>query len=381
MTTPSVHGALLLTQLCWGSAAVVNKLGLTGAGISPLVFALIREACASPILILLLLVARRGKNDGGGKVINEDAEKVDSSSSEEVETKHRPCKKTILRILPGIFIFTDQLCSLTGTMLADPVSAAAWQPSQVVFTLMISVCLRMENCSVWKILSMLLTVAGALCLVFLSGHNDSGQSEDEHSNHFAGQVFFLLNCLASSLEVIVWRKLLSHASNDMAHFAVMAESYLIAACCMAVACVSVSFSPKLVDFLCPKCNGDPWHVPPSALLSITYSVIFQTIIAYLAQAWALRYAPASLASLYATAQPIMAAAVTILLLVVGLNPGGVLGYPGFEMVGAFFIITGLIVAEFGSRKAADSSSKGVTHNDSSETEDEEGSASDSVCNA
>merc|ERR1711933_591136 len=98
------------------------------------------------------------------------------------------------------------------------------------------------------------------------------------------------------------------------------------------------------------CEGDPWHVPPSALWSIGYSVVFQTIVAYCAQAWALRFAPASLASFYATVQPIMAAAVTCGLLLVGVNPGGALRYPSWELFGALLIIAGLLVAEFGGRR-------------------------------
>mmetsp|Transcript_89551 Transcript_89551/g.187086 ORF Transcript_89551/g.187086 Transcript_89551/m.187086 type:complete len:378 (+) Transcript_89551:242-1375(+) len=348
MTAPSVHGALLLTQLCWGSAAVVNKLGLSGAGISPLLFALIRELTATPLLILLLLWGRRQRNRGRRE--RNEAPKVEQ----------RSCSRIVLRILPGFFIFVDQLCSLTGVTLADGVTGAAWQPSQVVFTLMISVCLGMEILTPWKVISMLLTVAGALCLVFLGGHE--GGAETGKDYYLVGQLFFCFNCLASSMEVIVWRKLLStNEGEEGSHFAVMAESYLVAACFMVVANVFLSFSPAAVDFLCPKCNGDPWHVPGRALYAITYSVIFQTIIAYVCQAWALRFAPASLASLYATAQPIMAALVTVLLLIIGFNPSNLLHWPGLENVGAFFIIAGLLVAEYGSRRnAGDLAQQGAT---------------------
>mmetsp|Transcript_170688 Transcript_170688/g.542298 ORF Transcript_170688/g.542298 Transcript_170688/m.542298 type:complete len:176 (-) Transcript_170688:108-635(-) len=119
---------------------------------------------------------------------------------------------------------------------------------------------------------------------------------------------------------------------------------------MILANVFVGFVPSVIDFVCPKCNGDPWHVPPSALYAIAFSVVFQTIVAYCAQAWALRYAPASLASLYATAQPIMAALVTCTFLLVGFNPSDLLHWPGRENIGAAFIIAGLLVAEYGSRQ-------------------------------
>lgn len=343
MTSSAVHGALLLTQFCWGSAAVVNKIGLSGAGISPLLFALIREVSAAPLLLLLLCFSKRHNQRGAtaqGLDLTEDGQAMDVK-------KVKP--RWILRLLPGLFIFLDQMCSLTGVRLAGPVAAAAWQPSQVVFTVIIGVCLRMEKCTGWKGASVILTVAGTLCLSFLHAGNQE-ETTTEDRDYYIGQVCFLVNCLSSSLEVILWRLLLCNASSDVAHLAVMAESYLVSACFMAIACVLSSLSPGLVDFLCPKCDGNPWHVPFEALWAIAYSVIFQTMVAYVAQAWALRYAPASLASFYATAQPIMAAFVTCSLLIIGCNPGGVLEWPGAEMSGAFLIIAGLVVAEHGNRQ-------------------------------
>merc|ERR1712154_481750 len=94
-----------------------------------------------------------------------------------------------------------------------------------------------------------------------------------------------------------------------AHIAVMAESYLVAACLMAFACVATSLSSDAVDFFCPECEGVVWQVKSEALWGVGYSVIIQTIVGYVAQAWALRTADASLASLYATAQPVLAAGV------------------------------------------------------------------------
>jgi len=214
----------------------------------------------------------------------------------------------------------------------------------------------MERLTPRKLFGASLTVAGALCLVLLSA---DGSSRNERSPQL-GQVFFAINCLASSLEVVLWRRLLRHATSPLAHFAVMAESYLVAACLMAIACVGVSFSPAVVNFFCPECHGSAWHLPPPALLAIGYSVVVQTIVGYLAQAWALRYAESSLASLYATAQSIMAAALCCLLLALDFNPGGALKWPGREMLGGVLIVAGLLVAECDCRRAGPRSPHGRT---------------------
>mmetsp|Transcript_78765 Transcript_78765/g.205468 ORF Transcript_78765/g.205468 Transcript_78765/m.205468 type:complete len:121 (+) Transcript_78765:59-421(+) len=96
MTAPSVHGALLVTQLCWGSAAVVNKLGLPGAGISPLLFALMREVSATPILLVSLLIGRRQARKSPKSVSQTFEEKQDTDGDHSYQ-------RLALRILPGFF--------------------------------------------------------------------------------------------------------------------------------------------------------------------------------------------------------------------------------------------------------------------------------------
>lgn len=324
---------------------MVNKLALSGVGVFPLLFALVREAAAAPILFALLFIARSGAGDEHAVSGMQTSFIGSCSAAEQHPTAvGAPAPAMVLRLLPGVCIFVDQLCSLVGVSLADPLSAAAWQPSQVVFTILICSCLGMEVLTARRALAAALTVAGALSLVLLADHG----KQVGGANPRIGQYFFFANCLASSLEVILWRKLLTHARDPMAHIAVMAESYLIAAALMACACVATSFSPALVDFLCPTCSGSVWQLKPQALWGVGYSVIFQTVLGYAAQAWALRKADASLASLYATAQPVIAAGLVCALLLCGFNPGGVLRWPGPELGGALLIIMGLLVAQGGS---------------------------------
>eukprot|EP00933_Yihiella_yeosuensis_P017538 TRINITY_DN14621_c0_g1_i1.p1 TRINITY_DN14621_c0_g1~~TRINITY_DN14621_c0_g1_i1.p1 ORF type:complete len:415 (+),score=46.82 TRINITY_DN14621_c0_g1_i1:114-1358(+) len=332
--------ALLLTQFCWGSAAVTNKLGLSGAGVLPLLFAFLRECIAAPVLFALLWYSKRRDGTRRG---NEGLLREGNHDSQAYRLTRN--SQLLLRFMPGFFIFLDQLCSLTGVMLADPVSAAAWQPSQVVFTMMISIVLGMEAASIGKILGAVFTIGGSLVLVFF----DKGEVHVPNQSNTSqlGQLFFFVNCLASSLEVIFWRKLLRGASSPMAHISVMAESYLVAASLMAIACIGTSYSEFATHFFCPKCEGNAWHLPPKALLAVIYSVIFQTIVGYLSQAWALRSAEASLASLYATAQPIFATLVTLFFISMRINPGNVLTLPGWHTLsGGLLIVGGLLSAEY-----------------------------------
>lgn len=318
----------------------------------PLLYAFVREAAAAPILLILLRVAKRTGSPAlpaecGSETSSSQADRL---NEEDPSLPDEPQEHSLwLRALPGLFIFVDQFGSMAGVTLADPVSAAAWQPSQVVFTMLLSACLGLEVLTKSKAFGGLLAISGALFLVFVAGNSGGGTDSSRRSAQL-GQLFFAMSCLASSLEVLAWRKLLKHATSPLAHVAVMAESYLVAACFMATACLLTSFFRPATDLFCPECHGNPWRFPPRALLTVTYSVVFQTVLGFLSQAWALRFAEPSTASLYATVQPIAATGTTCALLLLGINPGGVLTWPGWEMLGGLLIGLGLIVAELGDKK-------------------------------
>lgn len=344
----AVHAALLTTQFCWGSAAVVNKLGLSGIGVSPLLYAFVREAMATPILCVLLLVGvhrEKGQQRLDAAAAQSSSEGIEEANNERQMPKW---KMLLLRGLPGFFIFVDQLGSLSGNAFAGPLATAAWQPSQVVMTLALCVLMGVEELNVWNSLSMVFTVGGALCLVLLGGRDEDVKGRDSRK-YYIGQAFLFGNCLASSLEVIIWRYLLSDSRSNSAHLRVMAESYLIAAICMSIACSLSSLSPASVDFFCPECGGNAWRLPVRTLWPIAYSVLIQTIAGYLLLAWALKNAQASTAALYSTAQPVMSIVVTCALLWMNINPHHVLEWPSQEVIGAVLIVAGLLMSEIGPR--------------------------------
>ena len=175
-----VHGSLVLAQLCWGSAAVTNKIGL--GGISPVLFAFVREVFAGPILLLLA-----GCLEGSGRCLPPLPSGRDA----------------VPLVLAGCAIFTDQFCSLSGVKLADSSSLSAWQPSQLVFTTAMAICLGWEGISIGKAVGITFTIIGALMLSLL----DSGRSK-QGGHPQIGQILFLCNCLASSLYVICTKKAL-----------------------------------------------------------------------------------------------------------------------------------------------------------------------------
>ena len=117
------HGALILAQCIFGGGSVVGKLGVEK--FNPLVFALIREVAAGALLLLWAL-----RRDGCVPL--------------------RRGRDAWLFLGCGVFIFTNQAAFIVGDKLAGAVLASAWQPTQPVFTLLISIGLAWERCTLGK---------------------------------------------------------------------------------------------------------------------------------------------------------------------------------------------------------------------------------------
>ena len=138
---PSVwlsHGTLILAQCIFGGGSVVGKLGV--ARFNPLVFALIREAAAGALLLLWAL-----RCDGCVPL--------------------RRGRDAWLFLGCGVFIFTNQAAFIVGDKLAGAVLASAWQPTQPVFTLLISIALAWERCTLGKAAGILLSLGSATFMV------------------------------------------------------------------------------------------------------------------------------------------------------------------------------------------------------------------------
>ena len=175
----TVHGALITTQLIFGGGSVVGKLGV--ATFNPMLFALIREVVAG--LLLLLWAAYC---DGRQSI-----------------RRRRDCW---LFLACGFFIFTNQAAFIVGDKLAGPVLASAWQPTQPVFTLVISWLIGWERLTIGKAVGIGLSVGGAAFMVTYGADLGGGSGTTEV---VAGNVLFFFNCLGTSLYVITCKLVLA----------------------------------------------------------------------------------------------------------------------------------------------------------------------------
>lgn len=316
----SVHGALIVTQVIFGGGAVVGKFGIQGA--NPLLFALIREGVAGPILWLLSFL-RSGELG--------------------------PRRADWLRFVgTGLALYSNQLCFLLGLKFCDPVFGSAWQPSQPIFTVVLVIILGYEQPSLRKLLGILFAVAGATAMVILGSSASAGGDQNSTALVLTGNLLFFVNCLGTSCYIVFAKPLFAR----YAAISVTAWSYMVAASMMLVTVTIFNETPALLAFVCSSpheitkqsCIDQAWIVPASMFLPLCYWVFLQSIAAYALMTWGNKYANASAVSAYTVLQPFTSALISFILIIVkGTAWGEVYGLqkPGLQDIGIIGIIIGL----------------------------------------
>jgi len=325
-STYLVHAALIITQLCFGGGSVVGSLGLAN-DTNPVLFAMIREICAGFILLVASLCYTRGWEVNVWK----DGPRF---------------------LLCGLCLFSNQVFFIVGLNLCkSPTTAAVWQPSQPVFALVLGMCMGIEKGTLLKFVGILFAVGGAVFVVTMDTHSKG------LSNDYRGHVCFVLNCLGTALYVIFAKPLLK----KYASITVTALSYGCAAVQVTILTVILNQTPSAKPFLCPD-GCDLWAVPTSAIWALAYWIVFNSVLAYALMTWANQFTDASIVCVYSALQPITAAALSALLLALGVK--GLKG-PGLNDLGAIGIVIGLAFVLYEDLK------KKKDNNDSDYNDDED----------
>ena len=299
--------------MIFGGAAVVGKLGVES--FNPLLFSLIRECIAGPLLLLMAvsydgrLQPKLGKDWG-------------------------------LIVIMGGCIFSSQAFMIIGVKLAGAIIGSAWQCSQPIFTLAISLSLGWEPATCGKIMGILLSFLGGAFLVCY------GQSLG--SPAAIGNLLLALNCLGTPLYVIFSKLLLERYPP----LTVTAWAYLSASIMMAIVAGSLNNQCAFIQFVCPPTGDDdftcgtyqtsclPWAVPASAVLPLVYWVLFTSLGSYSLITWANRYARAGYVLAYTALQPLTSSVLSVCLILLRVEG---LQMPGWNALGSIGILLGLFL--------------------------------------
>lgn len=314
-----VVAALVAAQISWASACIVVRIGLHG--ISPVMFCLVREVFAAPLLLAVAAFSARGTATGRRRSI-------------------WPGKNWWQFGITGLFIFGDQFFTILGVKLTDATSCAVWQPSICVFATALSCSLGWETLTKRKFVGIATTVLGSVVMVLLEFGDSQSSRINQQGQKFrlCGQLCFLCNCMSSASLYIYSKKLFS----DLGTIGVLAWSYVSCAIIMIVASLIIHATGTL-NFICDDCSGGSWYLPCRSLWAVSYSVIFSSCLAYALTLWANQHIPTSSASQFVTVQPLATVMLQVILIFFRFNPHGVLTLPGWNVLGGIFVVLGLMI--------------------------------------
>mmetsp|Transcript_17313 Transcript_17313/g.46968 ORF Transcript_17313/g.46968 Transcript_17313/m.46968 type:complete len:380 (-) Transcript_17313:48-1187(-) len=308
-----VHVALLVGQSVNGGASVVAKCGLPAT--NPVLFALIRESGASPVLFLLAFAT-----DGRRGVA---------------------CKELPYLVLAAASLYLAQVGWVTGIKLANPVVGSAWQPSQPIMVLLIAVFLRWESCTIGKTAGILSALFGGLLLTF------GGDSALSGGTHVLGNALFFYNCLGSALFIISMRVI----TRTMPAMTAVAYVYSMTTVGILVTALVVSTSHDMQHFVCPDCTHTFWYFPSGAVFALLYWIFGCSVFAYAVLGFGTKHAKDATHCLaYTALQPVVAVFLEACLVLGGWNdrhPENALVFPSLvQTLGALAVVVGIIFVIF-----------------------------------
>jgi len=208
--------------------------------------------------------------------------------------KDRPVEKRDHRTLAacgltGIAI--NQAFFFIGLNLTSPVDTALIHSGSPVIVLLFSALLAGEKTGRLKIAGIALGASGALLLVLQGNFSGGG------SNHLVGNTLIFLNIVSYSLYLVMVKPLMAKYSA----FTIMKWVFLYGFIFAFPFCISDIGDLSFTSFT------------PYAWFAITYVVIGTTFISYLLTTWSLRIVSVGVAGYYIYMQPVIAAAIGIML--------------------------------------------------------------------
>ncbi|MGI4874889.1 MAG: DMT family transporter [Janthinobacterium lividum] len=197
-------------------------------------------------------------------------------------------------ILCGICgIGLNQLLFFSGLNLTAPISASLLQTIAPIVVLLASVALLGERLTLWRVLGIAVGAAGAVALI----RARPVLGATVYPQATLGNLYILANATVFGLYLVLVAPLMRkyHA------FTVLSRIFLVGACLI----VPMGWQQALA--------ADYAHFPLKIWVEIGYMVFCLTILAYLLNNWALKFAPPSLLGVYIYLQPVMAVLIAVAL--------------------------------------------------------------------
>ena len=302
--------ALLTVQTGFGLYPVIAKKSGIGSTANPLVFCMVRDVCAFPVLVLLSLIS-----EGWLGIPN-----------------WRDCFVFVVLGVTGIF--SSQLLFLLGVSFVGANVASIFQqliPISTTFLTIITCTEKLPSIRTvptWlKLVGLLFAVCGA---VEMSLFHPSSQDSNTNNSSWFGYIFLLLNTSPTAVYLVCQKKFLFNQPDNMWRnnpIWVTTWSYLIGAICI---CLSSLFYVN---------TPSAFYISQEEWLAIVYAIIITSCLSYVLIGWANSKTNASIVAAFWPFQVVPCFIGSYLINGEVLNP--------LQYIGAVLVITGLFAVVFG----------------------------------
>jgi drug/metabolite transporter (DMT)-like permease len=296
-----VYVALFGVQMLKAGYYIFSKVALNSNAISPMMLCFMRELIAAPLMMLFAV-----------------------ATIKRFPTKPLlvPEKKDLPRFIGlGVGIFATQVFFLWGLDYTSPTNASIMQPLIPVVTAILSWLLGYERLNVIKVMGILAAIIGAVIMMVFSSTN-SASSGHPMKNPLLGNAFLIVDCLGLSSFILLQRPIIGKYAPTV----ISAWGYAFGA-----TFVAIVSAPEWI-------KGENWTAigaNASVIGAIVYSAIGASALAFGLYTWANGKVQEVVTLLFQAAQPFWTALLAVLVLKYKITM--------FEVLGAAFILTGLLV--------------------------------------
>lgn len=306
------HAALVGANVIFGFGNIVSKLGLHR--FNPLLFALIREVIAGPVLLCISCIVERNR-----------------AASAVVETRATLARRFVLS---GAAMFGSNACFIVGVKLAGATAGAIWQSAQPIFISLMAVAVGYERCTAQTALGVVVASGGC---VFVSTYGATNASGTTASKALLGHCLFFVQLLCVSTFWVSQKPLL----RQFPPLVTLAYGYAVATILMSATASAFTTDRALLNLTCADCEGSGWEVPPDAWLAILYYVFAVSVLAYFLNTWGNTRVHASIVGIYGSIQPLVAIGASELIILFSEPPHFGLHGVRWADMGVLAIIGGL----------------------------------------
>lgn len=190
----------------------------------------------------------------------------------------------------GLFGVTfNQLLFFKGVSITTAVNASIFMTLSPIFVFVLALIFLNERLKPWRIVGLVLAMAGALILIYQPGIQLS-------VGNWYGDVLIILNGLSYAVYLIIVKPLMAKY-----HTATVTKWIFL-----------IGFIPA-IPFGIEEAMLVEWsQLPAFVWWSVLYIILGVTVVVYFLNAWTLRYVSASLVGIYIYLQPVFATFTAVL---------------------------------------------------------------------